>query len=150
MEIMKERHSLRVFRDERVPDETVAELVKSVIYCPSSCDRKAIRIVRINDRDNKALLGGILVGGTGWIHRAPEIFLLMADREAYKALGEVQYMPYLDAGVVVQQLYLCATALGLASTFCNPSIREVNKEHFHKVFGDGIFCGAFAFGHKAG
>src|SRR5688572_26582632 len=77
--IMRERHSHRVFSDQKVEDETVAMLTEAVILSPSSCDRKAIRFVRINDRDNKALLGGVLVGGVGWIHRAPEIFLLMAD-----------------------------------------------------------------------
>lgn len=148
--IMRERHSHRVFSERKVEEELVSVLREAVILSPSSCDRKAIRLVRINDRDSKALLGGILVGGVGWIHRAPEIFLLMADTEAYKAQGEVQFMPYLDAGCVVQQLYLCCTAMDLACTFCNPSVREQNQEHFQKVFGDGIFCGAFAFGHKAG
>lgn len=147
--LMRERHSHRVFAEGKVDEETVSLLRETVLLCPSSCDRKAIRLVRINDRDSKALLGGVLVGGVGWIHRAPEIFLLMADRDAYLAQGEIQFMPYLDAGVVVQQLYLCATALDLACAFCNPSIRQQNQEHFQKVFGEGIFCGAFAFGGKS-
>jgi nitroreductase len=146
MGIMRDRHSSRVFSEKKVEEETVSLLREMVILAPSSCDRKAIVLTRINQRDDKALLGGLLVGGVGWIHRAPEIFLLKADRDAYKAQGEVQYMPYLDAGVVIQQLYLAATALDLHCCFVNPNIRERNLEHFEKVFGDGIFCGAFCFG----
>jgi hypothetical protein len=102
----------------------------------------------VKERDTKALLGGILVGGVGWIYRAPVILLLMGNKLAYKAGDEYNYMPYLDAGVIIQQLFLMATAFGLKCAYVNPNIRQINKEHFHKIFGEGIFCGAFAVGYK--
>ena len=40
-----------------------------------------------------------------------------------------------------------ATDLGLATAYVNPSIREFNRDHFKKLFGEGIFCGAIAIGH---
>lgn len=146
IEIMEERHSNRAFKDEEVPKKLIDELLQTKETCPSSCDRKAIQTVVITDRDEKALLGGLLVGGVGWIHRAPAVILIFADPEAYVAEGEINYMPYLDAGIVIQQFYLAATALKLHCAYSNPNIREFNKDHFEKMFGSGIFCGAFAIG----
>lgn len=147
IEIMKERHSRRRFSDEPVPQEVIDELIKVVDLAPSSCDRKAVTVKVITDRDQKALLGGILVGGVGWIHRAPAILLITADPAAYKAGNEIEWMPYLDGGVVAQQLALMATALGIHGCFANPNIRDFNKDHYHKVFGPEILTMAFAVGY---
>lgn len=144
---MKQRHSDRMFSDRPVEEEKVEELCDLSLLCPSSCDRKAVSTIVVTERDQKALLGGLLVGGVGWVHRAPVVILLMADPVAYKAGDEVNFMPFLDAGTIVQQLSLAATSMGLSGCFINPNIREHNKEHFHKVFGNGLFCGAYALGY---
>lgn len=148
IEIMKKRHSERMFSDKPVEQDKINQILASKQWCPSSCNRQAVSIKVVDDRDHKALLGGLLVGGVGWIHRAPAILLLFADPVAYKAGDEINYMPYLDAGVVIQQFLLTATALDLKTAYANPNIRDYNKEHFHKVFGEGIFCGAIAAGYK--
>lgn len=147
IEIMKQRHSKRMFADKQVPEKVVDALLVYKDYSPSSCDRQGIVIKTITDKDNKALLGGLLVGGVGWVHRAPVIFLLFGDTKAYVAGDESTFMPYLDAGCIVQTFYLGATEMGLYCAYVNPNVREANKEHFKKTFGEGIFCGAFCFGY---
>ena len=147
IEIMKERHSNRRFDDKPIPQEVIDELIKVIDLAPSSCDRKAIKVKVITDKDQKALLGGLLVGGVGWIHRAPVILLITADPEAYKAEKEINFMPYLDGGVVSQQLALMATALGIHGCFANPNIRDFNISHYHKIFGPEILTMAFAIGY---
>ena len=145
--IMKERHSNRRFSDKEVPQSTIKELLKVVDLAPSSCDRKAIKVKVITDRDQKALLGGILVGGVGWIHRAPVVLLVTADPKAYKSADEKAFMPYLDGGIVSQQLALMAATLGVHGCFANPNIRDFNKDHYHKIFGPEILTMAFAIGY---
>lgn len=147
IQIMKDRHSNRRFDDKEVPQEVINQLLEVIDLAPSSCDRKAIKVKVITDRDQKALLGGILVGGVGWIHRAPAILLITADPVAYKAGNEKDFMPFLDGGVVAQQLALMATALGIHGCFTNPNIRDFNKDHYHKIFGDEILTMAFAIGY---
>jgi hypothetical protein len=146
MEIMLERHSQRAFSEESPSVETIMELLSAMRTCPSSCDRKGVRVYALEGRDKKALLGGLLVGGVGWIHRAPVVLLMFANAECYKAEGEIAYMPYLDAGAMMYAAYLHATANGMACCFCNPNIREMNKGHFADIFGEGVFCGAIAIG----
>ena len=147
IEIMKERHSRRRFSDKEVSQEVIDELLKVVSLAPSSCDRKAVKVKVITDKDHKALLGGILVGGVGWIHRAPVILLITADPKAYKAGKEIDFMPYLDGGIVSQQLALMATSLGIHGCFANPNIRDFNLKHYHKIFGPEILTMAFAIGY---
>lgn len=152
--LMKERHSNRRYGDEPITQEQIDELLESTKHCPSSCDRHGVRVRVITERNEKDLLDGLLVGGTGWIYRAPVVFLLLADPVAYKADGgrELEYNSFLDAGVMVQQLNLMATAMGLHCAFVNPNIRDENKEFFYSRFTpegweSAVFCGAFAFGH---
>lgn len=149
MKLMRMRHSNRIFSDKPIDAKTFKTLMEASLYVPSSCNRQGVEIIPIDSRDDKAILGGLLVGGVGWIHRAPLIFLLMADPFAYKAGDEVSFMPYLDAGVIVQQIWLMATALNLKCAYVNPNIRKQNQEHFYKLFGAGVFCGALAIGYEA-
>jgi len=147
IELMRERHSTRMFDDTPIPDDIVAGVISTKDLCPSSCDRQGVTTRIVTARDEKELLGGVLVGGVGWIHRAPTVILLFGDPVAYKAGDEATYMPFIDAGVVVQQFYLAATAYGLHCSYVNPNIRLHNRSHFAAVFGDGIYCGAFAMGY---
>jgi len=146
--IIKERHSTRQFSDQKVDQMIIDDLIESISECPSSCDRQGISLLNVDDRDKKALLGGILVGGVGWIHRASNILLIFADPIAYKAGDEIKFMPYLDGGVVIEHLYLKCSVIGLKCCFVNPNIREMNQEHFKKVFSDKIYCGAITLGYE--
>lgn len=145
-QVLEERHSTRRFSPEPVGDEVMSLVFQAIETAPSSCDRRGVRHQLVCDRDRKALLGGVLVGGVGWVHRAPVVILLHADEVAYKAPGELEYMPYLDAGVVVGQVYLAAQEAGLKVCYINPQIRDFNRQHFAGVFGPGVYCGAIAIG----
>lgn len=151
--IMKERHSQRQFGSEDVTDEQINEILESCRYAMSSCDRFGVRIKVTRDRDDKCALDGLAVGATGWIYRSNVVLLLLADPKAYQANDEINFMPYLDAGVLVQHISLLVTSMGLRSAYCNPNIRPHNIEHFKKLFkpkdwDDFIFCGAIALGTK--
>lgn len=145
--LMIDRYSNRIFSDREVEHNKISELVDSIVMCPSSCDRRAISIEAITDRDKKALLGGLLVGGVGWIHRSPVVLLIFADQDAYKAGDEIMFMPFLDGGVVIYHLYLMAYFLDLSCCFVNPNVRKINHDHFKKVFGNKIFVGAMGVGY---
>lgn len=156
--IMKARHSNRIFDKKEVENEVIQDLAESTKWTPSSCDRRAVRLKLITDRDDKALLNGLLVGGVGFVYRVPALFLIFADKDSYKAGdppgSEVDYNAPLDAGIIVQQLNLMATAKGLHCCFVNPQIRERNKEYFYanfkpKGWENPLFMGAFCFGYPS-
>lgn len=147
--IAHSRRSQRIFNHEPITDDELQHILSLTVTAPSSCNRQAIsgRIVRT--RDDKEVLTGILVGGVGWIHRADTIVLLFANGSAYKAGDEIHYMPYLDAGVVIQQFWLSCEVYNIGCAYINPNIRPINQDFFRQRFGgDGlIYCGAMALGH---
>jgi len=147
--LLYERHSERVFDDLPVPQEIIAEFKQAARQAPSSCNRQAVTSMVVTGRDSKEVLGGLMVGGVGWIHRAPAVLLLFADGAAYKAGDEVEYMPYLDAGVIVGQWGVLAPALGLVGCYVNPNIRSHSRSLFDQYFEhpSHIFCGAYAIGY---
>lgn len=146
--ILSLRRTQRTFVTSTIPDKCIQKLLKHIQTTPSSCNRQAISLKLVEGRHKKELLSGLLVGGVGWCHRAGAILLIFADPQAYKAPGEILFMPYLDAGVVINQVYLSATALNLGAGYINPNIREENRRYFDENFNQElkIFCGAFALG----
>lgn len=147
VKLMKDRHSTRIFSDKQVSNENLQKIVDAVKLCPSSCNRKAVGVEFQVERDDKQLLGGLLVGGVGWIHRAPVIALIWADKIAYKE--NLDNMPYLDMGVVIQQIYLMCEAIGLKCCYVNPNVRHKHLQIFKSVYGDRrVFGGAFAIGYS--
>lgn len=145
-EIMLRCHSDRLFAPEGVAADVLARVVAAADTAPSSCDRHAVRVRVVRERDAKARLGGLLVGGVGWVHRAPAILLLHADPAAYKAPGELAFMPFLDTGFAADRMLLAAETEGLKHCFVNPAIREADREHFQKSFEIELLGGAVALG----
>lgn len=158
IQLLEERHSERMFSDESVPENFLIDFVNLVDLAPSSCDRHGIIVTTETARDRKALLGGLLVGGVGWIHRAPAIFLFWGDPQAYKAGDEWKWNPYLDTGMLAHSMFLYGVSIGMKCCFVNPQVRDFNQQHFQQTFSpmlgpesddlspSGIYCGALAIG----
>jgi len=145
--LVQARRTQRIFVSSQIDGKDLNKILELATQVPNSCNRQSIYADVYVSRNNKDLLSGLLVGGTGWCHRAGVILLLFANPNSYKAGNEINFMPYLDAGVVVQQIYLAATSLNIGCAYINPNIREENREFFHERFGDDLFCGAIALGN---
>lgn len=146
--VLNNRKSQRVFNGKPIDLNSMIGIYDAIDRAPSSCDRCAISTIDIRNKDQKDKLSKFLVGGRGWLQNADTILLLLANMVAYKSPAEVEYMPYLDAGVIVENIYLAGEALGIGVCFVNPNVRESDLETFNKLFvGDGLkFCGAVALG----
>jgi len=146
MDVMRSRHSDRIFSEEKISEAEISLINQMVDIVPSSCNRKAVSIRYISSRDQKSLLGGLLVGGVGWIHKADSVILIIANMSAYKE--GLPYMPYLDGGIIAQQLYLICTALNIKCCYVNPNIRKEYYQYFEHCFlsGNEMFLGAMAIG----
>lgn len=143
IKVIKNRRSQRVFNQKLITEKEINLLLESIKHAPSSCNRQAIYI-KIFDK-----IQDILVGGKDWMGEANKIFLIFADMKAYKSPNEIDFMPYLDAGVVVENIYLMAEILKIGVCFINPNIWDNNKEGFNDLYNreKNRFCGAIALGH---
>lgn len=142
-EIIKNRRSQRTFNQKSITEKEINLLLDSIKHAPSSCNRQAIYIKVFDKIEN------ILVGGKYWMDKANMVFLIFADMKAYKSPNEILFMPFLDAGVAVENIYLMAEALGVGVCFVNPNIRDINKDRFNALYNKegNKFCGAIALGH---
>lgn len=145
-DLLERCHSDRVFDQREVGDEVLERILAAAKTAPSSCDRQAIQLSVVQSRDDRARLGGLLVGGVGWIHRATVVILLHADPAAYKAPGELAFMPFLDTGFMADRLLLAAEVEGLKHCFVNPAVRPADLEFFQKSFNIELLGGAVALG----
>ena len=143
---MRERYSCRIFSDKALTQKELDRILDHIDNAPSSCDRRAVELKPVRFRTNKELIGGILVGGVGWIHRADTIFLLVANKSAYKE--GLDYMPYLDAGFLANYVWLACTMEGIGCCFVNPNVREENQDILGRyLLPNELFCGALAIGY---
>ncbi len=147
--ILENRKSQRVFSNEELSSHEIDQLEKAIRTSPSSCNRKAVITRTITKREDKEILSGLLVGGVGWAYRGQAIILLLADMNAYKNPTEQSFMPYLDAGVIIQTTYLTCEALNIGCCYINPNIRDENERFFNSRFNiddNLLFCGALIIG----
>jgi len=147
-DIMYNRRSQRLFNENDISDEDLVTIINAAHAAPSSCDRRAVTLKVIKDKPSINQLSGLLVGGSGWIQNANIVILLLADMAAYKSKNEVDFMLYLDAGVIAQNIYLACEAISVGACMINPNIREENVEQFYSSFvPDGHkLCASMALG----
>lgn len=83
------------------------------------------------------------------MRNASVALLLFADMIAYKSPSEVDFMPYLDAGFVAENIYLTAENLCLGACFVNPNMLKSEVPIFESRFNPkGLrFCGVMALGY---
>jgi len=148
-DILSGRMSQRSFTGKPLTEGDLSYLYDAIRLAPSSCNRQAILVQPITAYPDISFLCDILVGGKGWLSSAPMVMLLFADPLAYKAPGEADYMPYLDAGVAAGSVYLAAEALGVGCCYVNPNIRTEDLAEFDDRFNplDLRFVGALALGY---
>lgn len=145
--VLKFRRSQRVFNNEPIKEKDFNKILDASTFAPNSCNRHGIKIKVIEDRREKELLSGILVGGVGWIHRAQKIVLFWGDSVAYASPNEKDFMHYCDVGFTAMSMWLMAETMGIGCSYINPNVfyKEMLLEQFGK---EGyIFCGALVFGH---
>ena len=146
--VLRSRRSQRMFNDQELSEDELCGIYEAIRLAPSSCNRQAILVEVVADSVDRAALERLLVGGHGWVDGAAVVLLLFADLVAYKAPGEAEYMPYLDAGFAGENAYLAAEAAGLGACYVNPNVRAKDRAEFDKIFNPRglLFCGAVALG----
>jgi nitroreductase len=108
-----QRRSVRIWRDEEVPQPVVDRLIEAAAWAPSACNQQPVRFITIRDRDTIRI-----IPGDGCFEMAPVIIVVLLDRRSYTYLSTIPtYNPVLDAGAAIQNMLLVAYGLGLGTTW---------------------------------
>lgn len=141
---LEKRHSQRIFNTDEITNEEKKYIFESIACAPSSCNRQPIYVLEILVED----IENIFKGATNWAKNGKFGLLILANKKAYKSINEKDYMPFLDAGVVIENIYLMSTALDIGCCFVNPNIKDdtILKSKYSNVLNDYYICGAMVFG----
>jgi len=98
-EAVRQRRSIRRFRDEPVPDEIIREMLEAARLAPSASNRQPWRFIVVTDPKEKAKLRQIC-WDQAFIEQAPVVFVCCADLNAYARTSRLKRsQEFIDYGV---------------------------------------------------
>jgi len=104
-EVVRRRRSIRRYRDDPVPRESILRMLEAARLAPSAGHRQPWHFIVVRDRE----LIVRLVGTQGWAAGAPVVIVTVADPEVSPRWC------FNDLAVAFEPLVLAATDLGLGT-----------------------------------
>lgn len=126
--IVKERRSVREFKDIDVPDELIDKVLEAGLWAAHGCNVQSIRYVVVREKNEPGLFKGSDVPG-GPVH-----LVILQDMRCYRANSFTPVRnQLLDAGAAGQNIVLAAHAVGLEGvwlTFPNEEFCDRLRKRF--------------------
>lgn len=104
--LAKERRSIRIFQEKKLPEELVVELMKAPLFSPSSKSKRAWEFVLVDSPELLKGLSECKSSGAAFVARAPLAVVVAVDASLSEMWIE-------DASVATTMLLLQAENLGL-------------------------------------
>ena len=127
--ILKERRSVREFKEQDVPDEIIDKILEAGLWAAHGCNIQSIRYVVVREKNEPGLFRGSDVPG-GPVH-----LVILQDMRCYRANSFTPVRnQLLDAGAAGQNIVLAAHAAGLEGvwlTFPDEKFCDRLRERFH-------------------
>lgn len=123
MQIIRERRSIRAYRDDSISSEEIEALVEAAIWAPSSCNRQSLFIVAVDDNEKKQKLYAWIYHTQKHVKEAPLVLVIFADQKKYpRRVKEIG--PLLDGAVAAQNILLLGHTLGLGCCLVAGILKE--------------------------
>lgn len=115
-EVIKQRYSVRGFKDKPVEDEKLDEILKSAQIAPTAVNFQPFKIFVIDTKKNKDAL--LEIYNKDWFVEAPLVLGIAINKdEAWVRPWDGKSFGDIDASIVMTQMILTATDLGLGTCF---------------------------------
>lgn len=148
---MKERRSVRSFKPEHVPQETLEQIMEAGLYAASGMNRQSAILISITNEElrNKISKANAAIMGIDKdpFYGAPDIIIVLADKSAPTYVY--------DGSLVMGNLMLAAHTLGVSSCWIHRAKEEFETEEFKALLkslgieGDYEGIGHCALGYAA-
>lgn len=126
---IKTRRSIRKYKSDPVPQETLNKIIEAGLYAPSGMGRQATIIISVTDkatRDKLSKLNAKIMGAdTDPFYGAPAVLIVLAKKDCPTGIY--------DGSLVMQNLMLAAHDYGLGSCWIHRA-----KEEFEMPEGKEI------------
>ena len=130
LDIIKERRSIRSWKEDELTEKEFETLVNAAKWAPSSSHRQPWHFLLTRDKEKIKALAELR--GQKFVSNAPNCILVLINLQAYTGV-EINYTPYLDAAAAIQNLLLMAHFNGLGACWVNfgkkeiPDVKIMNK-----------------------
>jgi nitroreductase len=115
MEAIRQRRSIREYRGDPIPHETMDRVTDALRFAPSACNYQPWRFVLVVNPEIRAALAEACHEQL-FLAEAPVIVVACALPEtAYKRMGEYWNSADVDVAIAVDHLTLAAAAVGLGT-----------------------------------
>ncbi|MEN8158392.1 MAG: nitroreductase family protein, partial [Bacteroidota bacterium] len=122
LEIFFNRRSIREFKDQRIDNEAIEQLLKAAMYAPSAMNRQPWHFVVVEARETMERIMEIHAHAR-MLTTASHAIIVCGDEQLQHDDG---YW-VVDCGAATQNLLLAATQLGLGSCWVGLHPREERK-----------------------
>ena len=110
-------------------------MIEAAKWAPSSCNRQPWHFIVTRDKNKINILYNIK--GQKFLKDAPNIILVLVNKNAWSNEKSYEYFSRLDAGAAIENLLLKAEDLGIGACWVNwmpKSVSKEQKERIHKEF----------------
>ena len=111
MDVLRERKSVRSYREDGVEQEKLEKVLEAARIAPSWQNKQCWSFIVVSDKELIKKLGGNI---NGWLKDAPLTIVACGDPRQSGDRNGVQYY-LVDVSIAMQQLVLAATDLGLGT-----------------------------------
>jgi nitroreductase len=122
LEILKNRRSIRKYKDKKVEDEKIEQLIHAALLSPTSRNFYSWEFMVVNDKETIGELSKAKASGSAFLKDAPLAFVVLGDPQISDVWVE-------DASIASIIIQLTAQSLGLGS--CWIQIRK--RDHDDKI-----------------
>jgi nitroreductase len=130
---IKDRRSIRTFKKQDIPQETINKLIEAALLAPSAGNAQSWAFVLVKEQATKQALSKAALGQR-WVAEASVVFVVCADekraKESYGDRGKTLYCIQ-DTAAATQNILLTACSLGLGAcwvgAFREDEVRKIVK-----------------------
>lgn len=150
IKMLKERRSVRKYKDQKVDRELIKELVSTSIYAPTWANTQTIRYNVIDDKETQAKLAECMEGfafNQRTALRAAGVVVISAIKglSGYSPTGEIDTKKsdtwkFFDAGIAAQTFCLAAYEKGLGTVILGIFDEDKVAEVVHLPENEVVEC----------
>ena len=122
-DVIKKRRSIRSYKSDPVPEESIQRIAEAVYFAPSACNMKPWKIKLVTDPELRAKIAANYT--QAWLAEAPAIAVIIGNNKQCWQRFEGNPAVDIDVGIAMEHLVLAATAEGLAT--CWIGAYEIEK-----------------------
>ena len=118
VEHIKNRSSVRVFNDEKIEFDKIVDIVDTAKYCPSACNRHAIKLFYSLSLSNNEKILELQNGSRTFRNKVPGLFIVASDIRYQEGIEE-RGLGLVEGGIWIMSLVNSLHFNGLGSCVLN-------------------------------